>query len=142
MSEGHVVARIPDPRWGSPVVARITPSEESSWGVFEPISWHPLASHVYAVGEDVWERAILGDATPLMREMRSPPARSLAMARDSLCHLSSQCLAFSPSKCFPSKKTPECFEIPGDMSPDSRRLLSALVRLWVGGTTVCRLRLG
>ena len=72
--KGIVPTKLPDPNWGEPTIARVTPTEDGGmWGslkFLEGTDWDSLFPRVHP---DLLDQALRGYATPLMRVIGPPP---------------------------------------------------------------------
>lgn len=128
--------KIPDPRWGDPVIARVIARDDDPWGVLSFLrgtAWEPLFP---IVPFQAMEQALLGHVTPLMRVLGPPPsalAKRLPVV-EAQCNHASSCLTHGPL-CHPGPKVPGCWETPG-FTPDQGPYVNRVVQLWKEGTVV------
>lgn len=133
---GFVVTKLPDAAWGHPTIARVTPTEDSPWGVLHFLvgtDWEPLFPRVT---QDVLDQALRGHATPLMRVLGPPPkalVKRLPVV-DTVCAQCKSCVGYTPH-CVPGPKVPDCWE-PTTFQGANANLVSNVVRLWKEGTVV------
>ena len=139
MSQGVVVVKVPDPQWGFPQVGRIIPSRDSSWGMLAELvgtPWEPLFP---SVTWEIFDQALRGYATPLMRSLGPPPSalvRRLPVL-NGMCRQRLTCVTAS-DKCVPGPVVPDCWESPDFVTPMTS-VLNSVVRLWRDKIPVIRI---
>lgn len=133
---GIVSTKLPDASWGFPTVARAIPKDDDPWGclgVLRGTPWEPL---IPLIPNHIFDQALRGFATPLMRILGPPPkafVKRLPLA-EVPCAMRTACISHS-SNCVPGPKTPECWE-PSTFFGTEAETVSALVRLWRDGVVV------
>lgn len=132
-----VVVKIPDLTWGEPSIARaIGRRSDDCWGALSVLRETPWAPLFPVIPFDVFDQALRGHATPLMRILGPPPsalARRLPLAFAS-CRERSKCIN-AASFCVPGVKMPDCWE--GDSIPMlSVGVASQVARYWRDGIAV------
>lgn len=135
--KGIVTAKLPDPRWGEPTIARVIPTEDGgAWGALRFLlgtRWEGLFPRVHP---DVLDQALRGHATPLMRVL-GPPPRALVKrlpVANTLCAQRASCVSYTPL-CVPGPKLPDCWE-PTEFTGVEANLVSLVVRYWRDGVVV------
>ena len=103
---------IKDEGWQHPKIARILPVNENAWGSFtefENTEWERL---IPAISEAILDRALHGDVTPLMREVRDPKGCLKLAPVDKVCSSSKSCASYHNKFCrIDHKKMPDCFSM-------------------------------
>lgn len=134
--QGIIVTKLPDPNWGFPVIARVTPQGGNPWGCLAWAVGTPWESLFPWVDEHTLDQALRGYSTPLMRILGRPPSalvKRLPLV-NSLCSLRHSCLNAS-EHCVPGPKVPDCWEAPG-LEPGDIASANYVVQLWRDGITV------
>jgi len=122
--DGLVFTTLKDPHWGNPKIARIMPVKGESWGSFKEIEGTQWEGLIPSISEKVLERALLGDTTPLMREVRSPEGCLSLAPINKICSSFKTCASAHKIYChLHHKKMSECFSVEGTES--HRILISA-----------------
>ena len=103
---------IQDELWQNPKIARILPRNESSWGEFgefENTGWERL---IPTISEKTLDRALHGDSTPLMRQVRDPKGCLKLAPVNKVCSSYKSCASFHKKYCqIDHKKMPDCFSM-------------------------------
>lgn len=134
--KGIVATKLPDAAWGFPTVARVIPRDGDPWGclsILRGTPWEPL---IPLIPDSVFDQALRGFATPLMRILGPPPkalVKRLPLA-ETTCAMKGSCVSFGPN-CVPGSKVPDCWEPSSFFGPDAEAV-NYLVRLWREGTLV------
>jgi hypothetical protein len=133
---GLAVTRIPDLSWGEPKVCRAVGNDRDPWGVLVVLKETPWEALVPLVPSRVFDQALRGHATPLMRVVGPPPS---ALARRlpvlyAQCREREHCVNASPA-CVPGEKMPDCWEGDG-IKPEAVGVASQVARLWREGMLV------
>jgi hypothetical protein len=133
---GLAVTRIPDLSWGEPKVCRAVGNDRDPWGVLAVLKETPWEALVSLVPSRVFDQALRGHATPLMRVVGPPPS---ALARRlpvlyAQCREREHCVNASPA-CVPGEKMPDCWEGDG-IKPEAVGVASQVARLWREGMLV------
>lgn len=135
--KGIVTAKLPDPRWGEPAIARVIPTEDGGpWGALRFLvgtDWEPLFP---VVPKLVLDQALRGHATPLMKVLGPPPkalVKRLPVA-DTLCAQRRSCVSHTPL-CVPGPKVPDCWEA-STFAGSEANLVNLVVRYWRDGVVV------
>lgn len=133
---GLVIAKLPDLSWGEPSIARAVGSDSDPWGVLAVLRetpWEPLFP---LIPSSVFDQALRGHATPLMR-LIGPPGLALAKRLPlayTQCRMRGGCINTGPN-CFPSKKMPDCWE-GGSLAPEAVEVAAQVAILWRDGIPV------
>jgi hypothetical protein len=135
--KGIVTAKLPDPRWGEPNIARVIPTEDGGpWGRLQFLvgtDWEPLFP---VVPKLVLDQALRGHATPLMKVLGPPPkalVKRLPVA-ELPCSQRKSCVSHTPL-CVPGPMVPDCWETP-TFTGEEANLVSYVVRLWRDGVVI------
>lgn len=133
---GIVVSKIPDLNWGEPRVARAVGNDRDPWGVLAVLRDTPWEALFPLVPFQVFDQALRGHATPLMRILGPPPA---ALAKRlpivyAQCTERLTCIS-ATSACVPGAKMPDCWS--GDSLPaEAADVASNVARFWKEGVPV------
>ena len=134
---GIVTAKLPDPRWGEPTIARVIQTEDGGpWGRLRFLvgtDWEPLFP---VVPKLVLDQALRGHATPLMKVLGPPPkalVKRLPVA-ELPCAQRKSCVSHTPL-CVPGPKVPDCWETT-TFAGEEANLVSYVVRLWRDGVVI------
>ena len=106
----------PDLKWGNPRFVRPIPRKGDPWGILAPLKDSKWGNLINVVQGDVVAHAIRGHATPLMQELGPSPRSCLKLIskeQQNWCVLVDSCVSAGAS-CYPSEKTPDCYEAPSE----------------------------
>ena len=128
-----------DPAHGEVRVLVATPREDDPWGVLGSLRGTPWGSLVREVSGEALAHARHGYATPLMREIGPSPKHLMGKIsdKDGLCKLSrpEMCAGATPM-CRPGRKLPDCYEPPGDLTPEASESAVIVSLAWRDGCYV------
>lgn len=133
---GFAVTKLPDPSWGEPTIARAVGSSQDPWGVLSVLKDTAWESLFPEVPSSVFDQALRGHATPLMRVLGPPPAALLRRVPviHTACREREACINASPL-CRPGPKMPDCWDGEG-IDQGAREVASYVARLWRDGVPV------
>lgn len=133
---GLVITKIPDLSWGEPRIARAVGNDRDPWGVLAVLRETPWEALLPLIPSRVFDQALRGHGTPLMRLLGPPPA-ALAKRLPVIhvrCRERESCVNASPI-CIPGTKMPDCWE--GDsLDSGAVGVASQVARLWRDGIPV------
>lgn len=111
MTDGFREITITDPEQGRILLLVAIPIGEDSWGRLAPLRGTPWEAQIQVVTGEALSHALHGWATPLVRELGSPPyVRADRVPPEAgRCALYGACVG-SSRFCRPGPKTPECYE--------------------------------
>ena len=128
-----VVTKIPDLTWGEPRIARAVMKSGDPWGILSVLRETPWEELFPLVPFQIFDQALRGHATPLMRVLGPPPmalARRLPFAFTQ-CRDRDGCLN-AAATCVPGKGMPECWVADG-VELGAAEVASKVARLWKEG---------
>lgn len=133
---GVLVCKLPDPSWGFPSVARIIPNHQNQWGRLVFLKGTVWEQFFPIIDPDIFDQAVRGHATPLMRVLGPPPVAFVKRLpiENGTCRNKGSCVNYSKD-CVPGSKVPECWE-PPEFPGEDTTLLSYVVQLWRGDVPV------
>jgi hypothetical protein len=98
--------------WQNPKIARIMPVDGDSWGEYAELKGTEWESLIPSISEDILDRALHGDATPLMREVREPQGCLKKAPVNKTCSSYKSCASYHKKYCqIEHKKMPDCFSM-------------------------------
>lgn len=131
-----VVTKIPDLTWGEPRIARSVMKSGDPWGALAILKGTPWEDLFPQVPFQVFDQALRGYATPLMRIIGPPPVslpKRLPITYTQ-CRDRKVCINAAPT-CTPGKGMPECWG-PEGLDGDAAEVASKVTRLWKEGVHV------
>jgi len=130
VSGGIVVVKIPDPAWGEPRIARAVGNDRDPWGVLSVLRETPWEPLIPLIPSTVFDQALRGHATPLMRLLGPPPTALVKRlpAAYTECRDNKGCINASPL-CIPGKRMPDCWASK-KLLPEAVEVASSIARLW------------
>lgn len=132
--DGVIFMTLHDPTWGEIKVAKVLPNEKGNWGAFLP-SKHLLEGLIPEVSDEVIDRAMRGDATPLMNSgARDPKGCLKKITTPKKCGEASYCVSHSTKCVLGHRQMPDCF------TPEGDPLIRPLVLAWIEGFYIIRER--
>ncbi len=133
---GIVTTKLPDAAWGNPTVARAIQRGDDPWGCLSVMRDTPWEGLIPIIPHHVFDQALRGFATPLMRILGPPPkalVKRLPVV-ETTCSLRESCISHGPN-CVPGPKTPDCWE-PSTFFGVNSEVVNHVVRLWRDGIVV------
>ena len=133
---GVIVTKLPDEGWGYPSVARAIPNAHDVWGSLAFLKGTVWEGLFPLIGNTVFEQALRGHATPLMRIIGPPPKAFVKRlpVENGMCRNRNTCINAS-DKCIPSPQVPPCWEASG-FSEGEVSTVNYVVQLWREGIPV------
>lgn len=112
------------------------PTEDHLWGVLAPLQNTPWGEQIQVVDGGDLSHALHGYATPLVRNLGSPPRRrARRMPADSVrCALRDSC-PMAADHCVPGPGMPGCYQPPAP-EPEILALAAVVARAWAEGRYV------
>ena len=125
-----VVTKIPDLTWGEPRIARAVMKGGDPWGILSVLRETPWEGLFPLIPFQVFDQALRGHATPLMRMIGPPPTALVKRLPYShaQCRDRNGCINAAPT-CLPGKMMPECWS-PDGLDPGVAEVASKVARLW------------
>jgi hypothetical protein len=133
--DGLIFMTLKDKVWREIKLAKILPSETSNWGCFQD-SFSQLSKLIPEVGDEEIDRAMRGDATPLMNSgVREPKGCLKLIGVSKMCDEQSHCVSYNQTKCvLGHRQMPDCF------SPEGEPAIRPLILAWLEGFYIIRER--
>ena len=123
--DGLIFTTLNDPHWGEIKIARIIPTHQGGiLGDFYELKDTEWEGFIDTISEDSLDRALRGDATPLMNEgLRNPKGCLKKSPVPKICADRKVCTSYKEAFCKAGhKKMPDCYSIGTDL-PNSARVL-------------------
>lgn len=132
--DGLIFFTLQDRAQGEIKIAKVLPGETSNWGAFESQSGN-LESLIPEISDEILDRAMRGDATPLMNQGLRDPKGCLKLLKlpSHDCEEKGYCVSYDPKRCMMGhKKMPDCF------TPIQSAYARPLILAWLEGFYIIR----